>query len=549
MRHVRILFALLSIGLLAPTTATAQTADTVEFTCGDTNFDGSVSLADVQFVLHMIFRPPPEIAFGWPLCWAAVNVNGDDDVDLSDVVYLAEFLLDGGSPPHDVPTDTRHECNEVPVAPPVDDPDARLVILETQPDPAAGTVTITIGLSSSHQLAGYRGVITGPFGAGDGIETEDLSETYINGFQSARMDGDRLVFGFLSSLREPSWIQPGPVAPVLELVACLERGTVAGGYDLELVEGELVEALEGRSIAPALEGTSVELAAALATNAGCDPADAIEPASETTCTAELPAPPEPDPENPPCGGDEVSAEFSLGSGTLRPGAAVDIPFTTLTSHDMAGFSFSIAFDPGALILEEITPVHDRPDRAPWDFERFNIDNETGRLSGAAVFSFRVAGQDAPANQENEMLSLRCSVAPTASPGPTMVAFDEHGTGALNRVTVCGAGVTPEHANSFVFVNAAVEILPEVTMFIRGDANGDELVDISDPRTTLDYLFLGRRRPFCFDAADSNDDGSVDLSDAIHTLNFLFLGSEQMPAPYPEAGRDETDDGMSCFVSG
>lgn len=84
------------------------------------------------------------------------------------------------------------------------------------------------------------------------------------------------------------------------------------------------------------------------------------------------------------------------------------------------------------------------------------------------------------------------------------------------------------------------------LFIRGDATGDESVDISDAIVTLNFLFLGRTARPCLDAFDTNDDGTVNISDAIFTLTFLFLGDAEMPKPYPLAGGDRTEDGLLCM---
>jgi hypothetical protein len=78
-------------------------------------------------------------------------------------------------------------------------------------------------------------------------------------------------------------------------------------------------------------------------------------------------------------------------------------------------------------------------------------------------------------------------------------------------------------------------------FVRGDANGDASIDISDPVRILFYLFVGGVSAPCQDVLDVNDSGLVDLSDAIFLLNFLFRGGSEIPAPYPAAGLDPTED--------
>ncbi len=85
-------------------------------------------------------------------------------------------------------------------------------------------------------------------------------------------------------------------------------------------------------------------------------------------------------------------------------------------------------------------------------------------------------------------------------------------------------------------------------FLRGDSNQDGLVDVSDSVSLLRFLFQGSESPSCMDSADANDDGAVDISDAIRVLVALFEGSVGIPAPYPTAGYDPTEDGVSCVGS-
>ena len=66
--------------------------------------------------------------------------------------------------------------------------------------------------------------------------------------------------------------------------------------------------------------------------------------------------------------------------------------------------------------------------------------------------------------------------------------------------------------------------------MRGDANGDTNIDISDPVHTLQHLFLGGPAPACAATADANADGAIDISDPTYTLQHLFLGGPAHPDP-------------------
>ncbi len=80
-------------------------------------------------------------------------------------------------------------------------------------------------------------------------------------------------------------------------------------------------------------------------------------------------------------------------------------------------------------------------------------------------------------------------------------------------------------------------------FIRGDANTDGGVDISDAITILSHLFLGRVIT-CQTALEANGDGQVNIADAIYLLVFLFRSGPEPPPPYPTCGVVE---GADCEI--
>ena len=84
--------------------------------------------------------------------------------------------------------------------------------------------------------------------------------------------------------------------------------------------------------------------------------------------------------------------------------------------------------------------------------------------------------------------------------------------------------------------------------IRGDANDDGLVNLSDAVFLLGHLFQETAAPYCLDAADTNDSGVVDISDPILILNVLYQGSGSIRSPFPEKGFDSTPDELFCRPS-
>jgi len=90
------------------------------------------------------------------------------------------------------------------------------------------------------------------------------------------------------------------------------------------------------------------------------------------------------------------------------------------------------------------------------------------------------------------------------------------------------------------------------LFLRGDANSDGVVDLSDAVSILLYLFgIEPQGLSCPDAADCDDDGEITIGDSIFLLNFLFAAGRKPPEPGPRRpGPDPTPDRLpDCVVPG
>ena len=111
-----------------------------------------------------------------------------------------------------------------------------------------------------------------------------------------------------------------------------------------------------------------------------------------------------------------------------------------------------------------------------------------------------------------------------------------GTGTVN-VTVRNLDNKTSNAMPFTYV-----IPPP--MFIRGDANGDSLIDISDGVRILRHLFNGVPMN-CQDALDANDDEALNLTDAVYVLDFIFQGGPAPLAPFPAEGEDPSGSALGC----
>ncbi len=81
-------------------------------------------------------------------------------------------------------------------------------------------------------------------------------------------------------------------------------------------------------------------------------------------------------------------------------------------------------------------------------------------------------------------------------------------------------------------------------FVRGDANGDGDLDISDAVKCLMVLFAGEKCD-CRDSLDADDSGALDITDPVFLLGYLFLEGPNPPQPFPAAGMDVSADDLGC----
>ncbi len=113
-----------------------------------------------------------------------------------------------------------------------------------------------------------------------------------------------------------------------------------------------------------------------------------------------------------------------------------------------------------------------------------------------------------------------------------------------------------NVNSFVTACLLVAVAPGPELeaagplFVRGDVNADDAVDLADATFGLGALFLNTPQPPCLDAADTNDDGAFDVSDPIYLLIHLFGAGPPPPSPGPDScgGEDPTSDALDCMQS-
>ena len=82
------------------------------------------------------------------------------------------------------------------------------------------------------------------------------------------------------------------------------------------------------------------------------------------------------------------------------------------------------------------------------------------------------------------------------------------------------------------------------VFLRGDANGDGRLDVSDAVKSLRVLFAADPTD-CAEALDVNRDGKLDISDSVYLLAYLFRAGPPPPWPFPFPGSVTPAQSLGC----
>ncbi len=242
----------------------------------------------------------------------------------------------------------------------------------------------------------------------------------------------------------------------------------------------------------------------------------------------------------------------LGAIEAGPGEAVEIPIFISSDVDVEAYQLLIGYDPavfsppaGPLVLAgTLFEGH----MGPASFHEVVPHPEEGLLSVGFAGSFVESGFEIPAGEDVLVGYIPGTVAASV-PAGTEIVLRLSDLGTADVFKDLETELTYEGSARFVTVLPRVEdglmrIVGDLTFFRRGDSNGDQLVDVSDPIFTLGYLFLGGQEPSCPDAADADDSGELNLTDAVVTLNWLFgTGPDRIAFPRRNSGRDPTPDSL------
>ena len=219
--------------------------------------------------------------------------------------------------------------------------------------------------------------------------------------------------------------------------------------------------------------------------------------------------------------------------------------------DVEGFTLSLRAPTGAVRMEGIDiedGIYDwfgvRPEWViPYDGQR-----EDGFLALTVAMSLSPPFALLPEFHGGVVAHLQFSVSPDLTPG-TRFRIDFADIPAARGSPPIRNELSRNGARHvFGVCSLGVSVVSEEELFVRGDANRDWLVNMSDVVSILSSLFAGRpaaedgearvQTVFpCPDAADLDDDGSIQLNDAMYLALYLFQGGPAPLSPYPQPGRD------------
>jgi len=230
--------------------------------------------------------------------------------------------------------------------------------------------------------------------------------------------------------------------------------------------------------------------------------------------------------------------------------AVYIPVEVTHDVPVQAIQVAATFDPGFIEVTGVDFLLTNLRLLSPELLAFNISNDPERpyVTSGIIFDIEPPydGRTLPPGENQRLLNIIADISPLAPVEGSTVVRLANGVGEPpleNILTVNSMTVLPRLEKAGTVFFSAPEM--STAAFVRGDANGNQLVNISDPVVLLGYLFLGEAPVACLDAADANDSGTINVADAAYSLNFLFRGGRIPPPPFPNPGLDPSEDTLNC----
>jgi len=266
-------------------------------------------------------------------------------------------------------------------------------------------------------------------------------------------------------------------------------------------------------------------------NCGLDPTpDALPCAVAGACS---PPPP------PPISGDlalSFSGAIDVGGGQ----SDVTVQFAN-NGGDLAGWSFGVCHDPSSA---DILGVDAGPDLTALDpdFENRAVYPGVG-WTCATLLSF--TGDTVLGPGVYQLYDASYATFGTADSTLGVCAGIGDPPVPISFAGSSGGGGAP--VDTIAPTTFEGTVVPDIVVggFIRGDPNGEGVVNLADSIFLINWVFQDGPEPPCLRAGDANDDGTLNIADSIWLINYFFLSGPPPPPPFPTCGEDPTADGLSC----
>lgn len=244
----------------------------------------------------------------------------------------------------------------------------------------------------------------------------------------------------------------------------------------------------------------------------------------------------------------VDPGTGVNGNEVSDGTSFTLPVTLDNdSSDVQGWSYGICHDMALLSLDAVvagSTTSTVNNGGSADFAELNM--EAGGYTIGVVISFTGAAVLAPGSDYELTVGTYTAMAGVVPGDPSVLTevtpCQTLGVPPVSTVVVVGGSSLAPQTSPLTL---AISPIPPPRDFVRGDANADGHVDISDGIWMLSNLFQGGPGIDCDLANDANADGSFDTADAIYDLNYVFLGGAAPSAPFPGCGQLENQTIEQC----
>jgi hypothetical protein len=235
-------------------------------------------------------------------------------------------------------------------------------------------------------------------------------------------------------------------------------------------------------------------------------------------------------QNPVVGGNDYSVDLQVHDVITHPSKIITnfcdflISLSCLKNHEHAGVTLGMKNYIGAISdFSLMHPNHCDPYIPALLRQLQDLFGNIHRISIIdALFGISMYGQGA--EPEFTYNGIILGTDPVAVDYVGMKILEDHGCPTIEDAHyIASAAGEPYNLGT-----NDPELIELITMndpsdYIRGDANGDGVIDMADVIYLINYLFIGGPAPNPSWVGDANCDGKVDLADAVYIINYLLIG--------------------------